>query len=90
MLTAINDICTQQAESTKNTQVKVERLLNYAATCPHVKLKFHASDMIIQVDSDDAYLVLPKARSRIAGYFRLDNKLKNTRQKHPNGAVLIE
>ena len=51
---------------------------------------FHAIDIILQADSDAAYLVLPKERSRIAGYFRLDNNLKNTRYQHPNGAVLIE
>ena len=46
--------------------------------------------MILKVDSDAAYLVLPKSRSRIARYFRLENKppqLKNTR---PNGPILIE
>ena len=89
-MTAINDIGTQQAEPTKNTQVKIERLLYYAATYPHVKLSFHASDMILQVESDATYPVLPKARSLIAGYFRLSKQLKNTRQQHPNGAVLIE
>ena len=90
ILTAINDIGTQQAKPTKNTQVKIERFLNYAATYPHVKLRFHASDMILQVDSDATYLVLHKSRSRIADYFRLDTKLKNTRQQHPNGVLLIE
>ena len=79
MLTDINDIGTQQAEPTKNTQVKIERLLNYAATYPHVKLRFHTNGIILQVDSDAAYLVFPKARSRIVEYFRLDNKFKNTR-----------
>ena len=47
MLTAINDIGTQQAQPIKSTQVKIESLLNYAATCSHVKLRFHASDMIL-------------------------------------------
>ena len=50
MLTAINDIGTQQDKPTKNTQVKVEKFLNYAATYPHVKLRFHTSDIILQVD----------------------------------------
>ena len=74
MLTTINDIGTQQAEPTKNAQLNIERLLNYAATYPHIKLRFHASDMILQVDSDSAYLVLSNARSHIAGYSRLNNK----------------
>jgi len=50
ILTAINDIGTQQAEPTKNTQQKNEKILNYAATYSHAKLRFHASGMILQVD----------------------------------------
>ncbi len=46
--------------------------------------------MILKVDSDAAYLVLPKARSRISGYFRLENKEKQLRNACPNGPILIE
>ena len=42
------------------------------------------------IDSDAAYLVLPKARSRIAGYFRLGNKPSNKYKYKDNGAILIE
>ena len=46
--------------------------------------------MILTVDSDAAYLVMPKARSRMAGYFRLlDNENKIHRHKQ-NGAIHIE
>ena len=46
--------------------------------------------MQLTIDSDAAYLVLPKARSRIAGYFRfLNNDHKIHRDKY-NGAIHIE
>ena len=46
--------------------------------------------MILEVDTDAAYLIMPKARSRYAGYFRLlHNKNKPHRHIH-NGAILIE
>ena len=38
------------------------------------KLRYYASDMQLHVDSDAAYLVAPKAKSRVAGYFYLSNK----------------
>ena len=38
------------------------------ATYPNHILRFHASDMILEIESDAAYLVLPKARSRAAGF----------------------
>ena len=48
---------------------KAKRLLNYVATYPDAYLQFYASDMVLHVDSDASYLVLPQARSRFAGYF---------------------
>ena len=46
--------------------------------------------MNLEIDSDTAYLVLPKARSRIAGYFRLlDDKNKHIRTLY-DSAVLVE
>ncbi len=47
--------------------------------------------MILNVDSDAAYLVLPKARSRIAGYFYLSNAPSSTMTDPPlNGAITVE
>ena len=45
--------------------------------------------MQLTVDSDAAFLVLPKARSRLAGYFRLLYPPLSRKFKH-NGAILIE
>ena len=46
--------------------------------------------MILTIDSDAAYLVAPKARSRVAGYFQMNTT--PSKQKHPtiNGAILVE
>ena len=43
--------------------------------------------MILRVDSDAAYLVAPKARSRVAGYYYLSSLDKSPRL---NGAVHVE
>ena len=49
-------------------------LLNYLYTHPNTKIRYHASDMQLYIDSDAAYLVAPNAKSRIAGYFYLSDK----------------
>ena len=49
----------------------LRQLLDYAATRPDAKIRFYASDMILLTDSDAAYLVLPNAKSRAAGYYYL-------------------
>ena len=44
------------------------------ATYPESIIRFYASDMILSVDLDAAYLVLPKAKSRIAGFYYLTDR----------------
>lgn len=90
LLPALNTAGTTQALPTQATLAQIQRIQDYAATYPDVVLRFYASDMILHVDSDAAYLVLPKARSRIAGYFRLENEIRKNRHSPPNGAILIE
>ena len=87
MLPTLNQIGSTQARPTQETKDKLSCLLDYAATYPEAVVRFHASDMLLYVDSNAAYLVLPKARSRLAGYFTLLDK-------HPatpyNGAIIVE
>ena len=90
ILPALNTIATQQNAPTKKVKEKCERLLDYVATYPNPIVRFHASDMILEIESDAAYLVLPKARSRAAGFFYLANKPKTTNHPTINGAILIE
>ena len=63
MLPTLNQIGATQARPTQETKDKLSCLLDYAATYPEAVVRFHATDMILNVDSDAAYLVLPKARS---------------------------
>ena len=87
ILPALNDLSSQQAKPTMETKRKLQRLLDYIATYYDASVRFHASDMVLRADSDAAYLVAPKARSRIAGYFYLSS----IKDKPPlNGVVHIE
>ena len=64
--------------------------MDYVATYPDAYIRYHASDMILNVDSDAAYLVLPKAKSRIVGFFQLTDNVQNTKAPHRNGPLLVE
>ena len=90
MLPALAQIAQQQAQPTQNTMKKYQQLMDYAATYNSASIGYHASDMLLEVDSDASYLVLPKARSRYAGYFRLLDKEDTPNRSIHNGAVLIE
>jgi hypothetical protein len=90
MLPALNEIASTQAAPTDRTKEECQQLMDYAATHPQVFVRFHASDMTLLVDIDAACLVLPKAKSRIAGCFQLNHH--PDRVPHPtiNGAMLVE
>jgi hypothetical protein len=72
MLHALNDIAS--AKNTKETVAAVTYFLNYCACNPNAQIIYRASDMILQGDSDAAYLVCPEAKSRAGGYHFIGNK----------------
>ena len=55
--------------------------MNYLHDHSDGGLRFHASNIILQLEVDAAYLVLPKARSRVAAWFVLGND--PTTHPHP-------
>ena len=74
MLHALNNIAL--AKNTKQCANAVDYFINYAASNPDAEIIYRSSDMILQVDSDAAYLVCPEARSRAGGFFFLGNRNK--------------
>ena len=62
-----------------------EQILNYVACNPDAQIIYWKSDMILQGDSDAAYLVCPESRSRLGGYLFLGNKSRT----QFNGPLLV-
>jgi hypothetical protein len=85
ILPALNTIAQQQSRPTTQTMDRCSTLLDYTATYPTAFIRYYASDMVLSIDSDAAYLVEPQSRSRVAGYFQL-----NSLPTFVNGALLIE
>jgi hypothetical protein len=90
MLCALNEITMAQSAPTEATAQKCTHILDYAATHPVAKIRYYASDMILKADTDAAYLVLPKARSRVAGHYYLSNLQSDYGKGDPqkNGPIL--
>ena len=85
MLHALNELCIAATKGTEETVKALVHFLNYCATNPDAEIIYRASDMILSVDSDAAYLIAPQARSRASGYHYLGNK----DGKLFNGAIFI-
>ena len=64
--------------------------MDYVATYPNAYIRYYASDMILNIDSDAAYIVAKKSRSRVAGYYHLSSDPKVTNDPPLNGAIHIE
>ena len=90
MLPGLNEISVHQLKPTKATQRKVRQLLDYVASHSNAVLRYHASAMVLHIDSDAAYLVLPQAKSRIAGHYYLSDDPTYTTTIQPNGPILTE
>ena len=85
MLHALNCLSTQINNGTKRTKAALKHFLDYCHDNPDAVKLYVASDMIIVVDSDAAYLVEPEAKRRAGGFFYLGNK----DGKLINGSILI-
>jgi hypothetical protein len=68
---ALNEISTEQAKPTTDTRDKTDMLMDYLHKYPNAVIRFHAKDMILKICSGAAYLVLLKAKSRVAVHFHL-------------------
>ena len=74
MMHSLNDLATQTNDGTQMTAAAITHFLNYCASNPDAVTLYRASDMILTIHSDAAYLVAPKARSRAGGFVFLGNK----------------
>jgi hypothetical protein len=91
MLVTISHLSSQQATPTDNTMKAIHHLLDYCASHPNATSRYHASDMILHVESDASYLSEPNAKSRYAGYHYLSDDPKRTNILYPklNAPVLV-
>ena len=57
---------------------------------PNMYIRYYTSIIILTIDSNTVCLVIPKSKSRIAGYFQLTNYLKRIPHLLLNRAILLE
>jgi hypothetical protein len=69
VLMALSTIASEQTKGTKKTIEKAYQLLDYLASHPNAKVRFRASDMVMNIHSDALYLSELSARSKVCGHF---------------------
>jgi hypothetical protein len=86
---ALLEIVFQQAALTENTMKHVKQFLAYMWTHPDAIIRYHTSDMILNVHSDTSYISAPRACSCAGGYFFIANIPHNGDPIKLNGAIHI-
>ncbi len=69
VLMALSSLAMEQTKATERTMTKCVQLLDYLAHHSDAKIRFYASDMIMNIHSDASYLSEHRARSRTCGHF---------------------
>jgi hypothetical protein len=71
ILTVVHTLGSVQSRPTTNDMRKMERLLQYVSAHQYYGVRFHASNMQLQIQSDASYLCRPNARSVLGGFHYL-------------------
>ena len=86
---ALSEISSQQSVPTEITMKHVNQFLNYTWTHPDAIIRYHASNMILNVPSDASFLFAPKAHSRAGGHFFLGSIPRDGDPIKLNGAINV-
>jgi hypothetical protein len=85
----LSTIAVNQTKATKRTMEQCMQLLDYLAHNVDTKVRFHASNMILNIHSHASFLSEAKARSRACGHFFMGWMPKNGDPIQLNGAFHI-
>jgi hypothetical protein len=83
---SLNDIATEQTKATEKRQAATNQMLDYLATHPDAKIRYHASDMVLHIHSDASYLSVSNAQSRLGDLFFFENT--SPKKKTLNRSIL--
>jgi hypothetical protein len=88
MLMALSTIASEQSKGTEHTMTKTKQLLDYLATHPDKTVRFHASNMILNIHLDALYLSEANAHSQACGHSLMGWRADPTKPITLNGAFL--
>ncbi len=86
VLMALRSIAMEQTKATDRALERCMQLLDYLASNNPAKVRFHVSDMIMNIHSDASYLSASGARSRACGNFFMGSIPKDNKPIVLNGA----
>jgi hypothetical protein len=89
VLMALSAIPVEQTKAMAKTMGRCIQLLNYLASNSEAKVRYYASNMVMNIHSDASYLSKIRARSRACGNFYMGWMPKNGEPIKINGAFYV-
>jgi hypothetical protein len=86
VLMALSSIVMEQTKATDRTLERCIQLLDYLASNNPAKVRFHASDMIMNIHSNASYLSAPGSQNHTCRHFFMGSILKDNKPIVLNGA----
>ena len=87
IIKTLNTLARQLYAPTENTNQDVKHFLEYCATHPDAKIRFFASEMILQFQSEASCMNETKACSTASGNYFLGNNIQSGKPIVLNGAI---
>jgi hypothetical protein len=89
VLKALSSIAVEQINATDKMMARCTQLLDYLSHNANAKVRFYASDMILNIHSNASYLSEAKAQSHACGHFFMGWMPKNGEPIRLNGAFHV-
>ncbi len=89
VLMALSSIAVEHTKAMEKTMARCTQLLDYLSGHVDTKVRFHASEMILNIHSDASYLLEANARSRACGHFFMGWMPQDGEPTRLNGAFHV-
>jgi hypothetical protein len=89
VLKTLSSIAVEQTKASEKTMARCTQLLDYLLHNVDAKVRFHASDMVLNIHSNASYLLKAQAQSHACGHFFMERTPKNEEPIRLNGAFHV-
>ncbi len=89
VLIALSSIAVEQTKAMEKTMAQYTQLLDYLSGHVDAKVRFHASDMILNIHSDASYRSEANVCSHAGGHFFMGWMPKDGKSIHINGVFHV-
>ena len=89
VIISLSPISSEQYTATEKTEAKVKQILDYLATNPATVIRFHVSDMILNIQLGASYLSVTRDQRLFSGHYMLGYKTSKGKPINTNRDIYV-